>query len=220
MNCVNFACSYSLLVWSLSAAGCVMVGVDEGDDLDALAAAGDHTPSGPHHRLSLIGVPQGKSLDMTVGTGHRIFVPLSGGVEINLREGVLAVLDANATDGAGAFQLPDSDADADGATAYAVYARALGKLGSSSITSRCATAPGTGELVCSNLSRVVVRSTGGAGLTDVARELMHVVTDVQGDGKLERVPLFDDRLRYHFWQDASGLRVAQLQLYVVPAETD
>src|SRR5438094_984436 len=123
---------------------------------------GNGAPSGPHYDLNLIGVPKAKSPDLTGGDGHRIFVPLDGTTRINLSEGDFAVLDANATDGVGAFQLPNPDPLNTGFTTYSVFARALGKPGGSSVTTACATDPTTGDVVCSDQSMVLVRGTGGS----------------------------------------------------------
>src|SRR3989338_11328150 len=70
------------------------------------ASAGNGAPSGAHYNLNLIGVPKGKTADMTGNNGHRIFVKLTGGTKIMLAEGDFQVLDANGTDGSAAFQLP------------------------------------------------------------------------------------------------------------------
>jgi hypothetical protein len=222
MNYVNFASVLSTLTLTLTLPACAVEAIDGGDELEERTAAlGNNAPSGSHYNLNLIGVPKGKSPNMTGGNGHRIFVPLSGSAKINLREGEFAVLDANATDGTGAFQLPVPDADADGVTSYSVYARALGKPGGSSTTTTCATSPDTGELVCSTLSMVLVRSTGPSKFTNVSHELLYVVADIDGDGDLDKVPLFDERLQDYFWQyDNIGLRLAQLRFYAVPTNTN
>src|SRR6266699_1364267 len=65
---------------------------------------GSGAPSGAHYDLNLIGVPKGKTADMTGDNGHRIFLPLWGSAKINLSEGDFQVLDANGTDGVAAFQ--------------------------------------------------------------------------------------------------------------------
>jgi hypothetical protein len=182
---------------------------------------GNGAPSGAHYNLNIIGVPKGKSADMTGNEGHRIFVPLAGTTKINLSEGEFQVLDANATDGTGAFQLPNPDPDADGITTYSVFARALGTPGGSSTTTTCATDPTTGEIVCSTLSMVLVRSTGGSKFTNVSRELLYVVADIDGDGDLDKVPLFDDRLEDFFWEyDNNKLKLAALRFYEIPTNTN
>jgi hypothetical protein len=195
---------------------------EESVDLDELAAQqGNGAPSGAHYNLNIIGVPKGKTADLTGNDGHRIFVPLGGRTKINLSEGEFQVLDANATDGTGAFQLPVPDADADGVTAYSVYSRALGTPGGSSTTTTCATDPVTGEVICSTLSSVLVRTKGKSSFTNVSAELLYVVADLDGDGDLDKVPLFDDRAQDYFWQyDNNGLKLAQLRFYQIATDTN
>jgi hypothetical protein len=207
----------SIMLVGLALPACVASDGDE--DLNAVAAAttGNGAPSGTHFNLNIIGVQKGKSANLSGGDGHRIFVPLTGSTKINLSEGTdFVVLDANATDGSGAFQLPNPDPDGDGITSYSVFSRALGTPGGSSTTTTCATDPTTGEVVCSDESVVLVRSSGGSKFTNVSKQLLFVLADLDGDGQLDRVPLFDDRLQDFFWQyDNNGLRLAQLRFYQV-----
>lgn len=215
--------SVSLVLAALSLPACI-VGEDTEieDGVYALPGqAGNGAPSGAHYSLNIIGVAKNKSPNLSGGDGHRIFVPLSGSTRINLTEGDFAVLDANATDGSGSFQLPSPDADGDGVTSYSVYARALGTPGGSSITTTCATDPTTGEVVCSNETMVLVRSTGGSKFTNVSKALLYVLADIDGDGDVDKVLLFDDRLQDYFWQyDNNGLRLAQLRFYELPTDTN
>ncbi len=215
--------SVSLVLAALSLPACI-VGEDTEieDGVYALPGqAGNGAPSGAHYSLNIIGVAKNKSPNLSGGDGHRIFVPLSGSTRINLTEGDFAVLDANATDGSGSFQLPSPDADGDGVTSYSVYARALGTPGGSSITTTCATDPTTGEVVCSNETMVLVRSKGGSKFTNVSKALLYVLADIDGDGDVDKVPLFDDRLQEYFWQyDNNGLRLAQLRFYELPTDTN
>ncbi|MBI4511983.1 MAG: hypothetical protein HY698_20295 [Deltaproteobacteria bacterium] len=186
----------------------------------AAAAAGNGAPNGSHFNLNIIGVPRAKSASMT-NDGRRIFVPLSGSTKILLSEGSFQVLDANATDGSGAFQLPNPDPDNDGITTYSVLARALGKPGGSSKTTTCATDPSTGELYCSIYSMVLVREKGQSTFSNVSKQLLYVFADLDGDGTVERMPLFDDRLTDYFWQyDNNGLKLAQLRFYQVPTNVN
>ncbi len=152
---------------------------------------------------------------MDGNNGSRIFVPLWGKAKINLTEGDFGVLDANGTDTDGAtFSLPNPDPDADGVTEYSVYARALGTPGGSSTTTTCATDPTDGEEVCSTESMVLVREAKRSTFDNVSRELLYVYADYDGDGDLDLVPLFDDRLEDYFWDyDNKGLRIAQLRFY-------
>jgi hypothetical protein len=57
---------------------------------------------------------------------------------------------------------------------------------------------------------------GGSKFTNVSKQLLCVVADINGDGTLDRVPLFDDRRQSYFWQyDNNGLRIAQMRFYEV-----
>jgi hypothetical protein len=178
---------------------------------------GNGGPSGSHYNLNIIGVSQNKSADLTGGDGHRIFVPLSGSTKIMLNEGDFQVLDANGTDGSASFQLPNPDPTNSGTTTYSVYARALGKPGGSSTQTTCATDPTTGDVYCSIYQSVQVRGTGASKFTNVSRELLYVYADIDGDGTIDRMPLFDSRLQDYYWQyDNNGLKVLQLRFYEVP----
>ncbi len=180
---------------------------------------GNGAPSGSHYQLNIIGVPHGKSADLTGSSGRRIFVPLEGSTKILLNEGEFAVLDANGTDGSASFQLPNPDPENDGVTEYSVYARALGTPGGSSKTTTCATDPTTGDLYCSVESMVLVRNSGGSKFSNVSKQLLYVYADIDGDGDIDRVPLFGDQLEEYYWQyDNSGLKLAQLRFY--PIATD
>jgi hypothetical protein len=186
------------------------------DSTTLAAITGNGAPSGAHFNLNLIGVPKDKSPSLTGGDGHRIFVPLVGSTKIMLSEGDFAVLDANGTDGSAAFQLPNPDPDGDGITQYSVFARALGTPGGSSTTTTCATDPTTGELVCSVFTMVLVRDGAKSTFTNVSKDLLFVFADLNGDGTLERVSLFDSALTNFFWQyDNTGLKLAQLRFYQV-----
>ncbi|MFZ9519775.1 MAG: hypothetical protein ACO3A4_04800 [Silvanigrellaceae bacterium] len=176
-------------------------------------------PAGQHFGLNLIGVPKDKSPSLTGGSGHRIFLPLFGAAKILLSEGEFAVLDANGTDGSASFQLPNPDPDGDGVTSYSVFARALGKPGGSLKATTCATDPATGEEICSLETMVSTRTSGRSKFVNVSRELLSISADIDGDGTLDRVSLFDDRLVDYFWSlDNQGLRILQLRFIQVPSK--
>lgn len=180
------------------------------------AAGGNGAPSGSHYNLNIIGVPKSKSADMTGSSGHRIFVPLEGKSQILLGPGDFQVLDANGTDGSAKFQLPNPDPENDGYTVYSVFARALGKPGGRSTTTTCATDPVSGEVYCSTESMVMVRNKGKSSFSNVSRELLYMYVDLDGDGTVERIPLFDDRLQDYFWSyDNNGLKLLQLRFYPI-----
>src|SRR5215831_13344518 len=83
--------------------------------------------NGSHYNLNIIGVPKGKSADMTNSDGHTIFVPLDGTAKINYIAGdQFQVLDRNGTDGDGATIEVPSDPGGT-SVCYDVFATALGK---------------------------------------------------------------------------------------------
>jgi hypothetical protein len=187
---------------------------------------GNGAPSGGHYTLNIIGVPKSKSADMTGNDGHRIFVPLWGNPKIMLTEGAdFLVLDANGTDGSASFQLPNPDPGGTGTTVYSVFARALGTPGGKSLMTTCATDPVDGTEVCSVTTLTLQRSKGKSTFDNVTKDLLYIYADINGDGVLDRVPLFDDSLTGYFWDyDNQGLKLAQFRFYdcstTVPVATD
>lgn len=197
---------------------------------------GNGAPSGEHYNLNIIGVKYAKDVDGTGSSGHRIFVWLTGQTKINLcqsqplPEGVtspcddivgFAVVDYNGTDNNGAtFALPAPDADNDGVTTYSVYARALGTPLGSATNQTCGTEPISGETLCSEVILELTRSKGGVSkFTNVSKALLYVWADVDFDGDVDRVPLFDSRLENYFWEYTNtGLKLAQFRFY--PCQTD
>ncbi len=180
----------------------------------AVAITGNGAPNGAHYNLNIIGVSKDKTAFMDSGIGHRIFVPLSGKIKINLLPGAdFAVLDANGTDGNGAtFSLPNPDPDNDGVTSYTVWARALGKPAGKSVTTPCAYLDGVEY--CSTSNVVLVRDKGKSSFTNVTSQLLYVYIDLDGDGVEERYPLFDSALQDYFWSyDNNGLKLAQFRFY-------
>lgn len=176
---------------------------------------GNGGPSGAHYNLNIIGAND-KNADMTGNSGHRIFVKLWGGdSKIMLIEGPdFQVLDVNGTDGEASFQLPNPDPDGDGTTVYSVFARALGKPGGSSNTTTCAIDPSDGAEVCSVITLTLTRSKGPSKFQNVSKYLLYIYADVDADGTLDRLALFDNRLRGYFWDyDNYGLKLAQLRFY-------
>src|SRR5262245_52201923 len=191
---------------------------------------GNGAPSGPHYNLNLIGKKLGQNGDSGGGNGHVIFVLLDGITKIKLGPGDFDVIDEDGTDGVAKFQLPNPDPDNDGVTVYSVYVRALGPGGAGSFT-LCATDPGTDgvfgtaddEEVCNTGENVVALKahTGAPTFTNVSKQLLYVWTDLDGDGKLEHIPLFDDALQGYFWEyDNDGLKVVQMRFYEVPTDVN
>ena len=215
-----------------------------GATTSVLAQKGNGAPKGAHYNLNIIGVENPKSSDMTGSNRHSIFVALgrTGQVtsKIYLTRGEFEVCDGNAFDAAfdcsgnqiqaqgATFQLPcntnlvdDVEGDlipcdeGDNAS-YEVWARALGQPGGSSTTTTCATDPDLGEVVCSTENVLLVRSKGKSTFTNVTQQLTSLVTDIDDDGDLDRVALFQGGLEDWFWQyDNRGLRLAQIRFYLL-----
>lgn len=182
---------------------------------------GNGAPSGPHYNLNIIGVDKDKTADMNDNSGRRIFVPLQGKAKINLSEGEdFQVLDANATQGPAEFQLPNPDPDNDGITVYSVWARPLGKPGGKSTTTTCALDEFDVEW-CSTEAMVQVRESGKSSFSDVSKQLLYIYVDLDGNGQLERYPIFDEALQDYFWNyDNNGLRLLQLRFYEVVSDVN
>lgn len=196
---------------------------------EVTTTTGNGAPSGAHYNLNIIGVDNPKNFDYntydqqnTQGQGHRIFVPLDGNAKIMLKEGDFGVLDANGTDGIAAFQLPKPDSNLDGITEYSVFIRGLGKPGGTATMSSCIT-DGT-DTYCSIDQGVYVSLSAHGNdnkFTNVSKELLYVYADTNGDGTVEKIPLFSDPLYTYYWDYANtGLRLAQLRFYQVPTNTN
>ena len=159
--------------------------------------------------------------------GRRMFVRLTGKTKILLSEGPYDVIDADGTDGTARFQLPNPDPDTDGESSYRVCVRALGTPGGwAAITTCVENSDLSTDLVqtyCSASAAVVMRDSGGKGnkphWQNVTRQLLYLEIDIDGDGKIELVPLFDGSLQGYYWDyDNNGLRVAQMRFYSVPQD--
>lgn len=191
---------------------------------EGAATTGNGAPSGSHYNLNIIGVENPKNFDYntydqqnTQGQGHRIFVPLDGNAKILLTQGDYAVLDANGTDGTAAFQLPAPDPNNDGITNYSVYIRGLGKPGGTATMTSCIT-DGT-DTYCSIDQGVYVSLSAHGNdnkFTNVSKELLYVYADTDGNGQVERIPLFSNPLYTYYWDyQNTGLRLAQIRFYDV-----
>lgn len=210
-------------------------------------AQGNGALSGPHYNLNIIGHNNCPGDDLVGSKRHVIAVKLNfndgsqhGSNPANLDKtnkiflqeaDDFEVYDGNACDGDGAtFRLPanpfscpadDPDClDTDPTfQEYTVWARALGspKNSPSATITTCATDPDTNLIVCSTENVVLVRNKGKSSFSNVTKELTTIVGDVDGDGDLERVGLFEDDLEDYFWDyDNNGLRLAQLRFYPIP----
>jgi hypothetical protein len=194
-----------------------------GNPSDVVFAQGHGGPHGPHYNLNLIGVKKDKNPNMDCGQGRRIFVKLWGNTKIMLREAPegesFEVLDCNGTDGLAKFQLPDPFPEDDLVTAYVVYARALGTPGGWSHVTTCAVDE-EGDTVCSGEYLELKRTHGQPKFQNATKQLLTLCVDIDDDGDLERVGLFDDALEGYFWDyDNHGLKLAQLRFYYGISET-
>lgn len=187
-------------------------------------ATGNGAPSGAHYNLNIIGVPKGKSADMTGNNGGRIFVSLGRNgtqtTKINLKAGAdFQVLDANGTDGSASFQLP-SDVTAN----WTVWARVPGNQSGSATLTTCADsvriADGSYEYAVLDCGNSVTFNKNMNKFTDVSSELLTVTLEssyTASDGTV--VPagtydLFDPALAGYFWNyDNNGLKILQLRFY-------
>ena len=197
---------------------------------------GNGAPTGAHYNLNWIGVPQGKTADMTGSNGHVIFVSLVGHTNILLCESGVGtacstvsgfqVLDANGTDGTASFALPAPVSSASCPTPldpttpctalYSVYVRALGKPGGTAGNTLCGLSvplPGfAAETLCSVDTLRLTRPKGQQLFTNVTKQMLFVF-DTLG----RRVPLFDPTLTNFFWSyDNNGLKLAQFRFYLMP----
>jgi hypothetical protein len=210
----------------------------------ATASTGNGAPSGAHYTLNIIGVPKDKSPDFSGGNGHRIFVDLgrtgeAANTRINLSEGEFGVTDANGTDGAAGFRLPNPDPDLDGTTSYSVYVRALGKPGGKATMQSCyEDATGTWCAVdfIGGVEPITIQRTknGVAKFVNVSKDLLFVDfcvawsagadlvlgTDDDVCTGVNQIPLFSNAdLSYYWSYDNQGLKLAQLRFYEIPTVT-
>ncbi|GAA4450554.1 hypothetical protein GCM10023189_11380 [Nibrella saemangeumensis] len=204
----------------------------------ASARVGNGAPTGAHYNLNIIGVPKGKSADMTGNNGGRIFVALDGKTRINLYPGTdFQVTDANGTDANGAsFTLPDPDPESDGTTTYSVFARVPGNQRGNATLTTCADGVVVdGEEIAVELDcdGITFDASNFKKFTNVSAELLYVtiLTDValdtDDDGVIDytlkagRYPIFDERLYGFFWEyDNQGLKLLQLRFYPISTTVD
>ncbi|MCC2679097.1 MAG: hypothetical protein K0R29_1673 [Pseudobdellovibrio sp.] len=173
-------------------------------------AAGAGNTGGGCYNLNIIAV-KSKSADMTGTSGHSLFVLLNGNTQIGLQEGDFSVLDRNGTDGKASFRLPNPDPTNSGVTAYSVFARLVGKPGSTLNMATCAYDL-DGSQYCSEDVLSMKRISGTSKFINVSQELLYIYADIDSDGDIDRVPLFDSRLQDYFWNvDSSGKMHAQLR---------
>lgn len=217
------------LLWVSCSKDDVVSSETQTDVKDVLFSKGNDAPGGAHYNLNIIGMPKGKTADMTVDQGHRIFVPLTGVSKIMLIEGDdFMVLDANGTDGTASFQLPNPDPDGNGMTSYSIWLRALGTPGGKAVITTCADADLTAEYyeVCSSDPLTVESTKGPSKFTNETKKLLTIYVDetfsfTNGDGDLVNIPagrytIFDPIFEDYFWSyDNDGLKLLQMRFYPI-----
>ena len=65
------------------------------------------------------------------------------------------------------------------------------------------------------------KGKGGNHFVNISGYLLYVYADLDGDGTVERYPLFDGALQDYFWDyDNNGLKLAQFRFYEMPANVN
>lgn len=169
------------------------------------------------YNLQIIAV-KSKTADMTGTSGHSLFVTLNGNTKILLQEGDFSVIDRNGTDGQAKFSLPNPDPTNSGVSAYSVFARLVGKPGSSLDMKTCAY-DADGALYCSQEILSMSRIAGSSKFQNVTQELLYIYADINADGIVDRIPLFSSSLSDYFWDlDSKGRMHAQLRFCPVSTQ--
>ena len=184
-------------------------------------AAGNGAPSGAHYNLNLIGKEKKDLMPNDTNNGHRIFVNLYGRSNIYLKNGTdFGVIDADATDGRGVFQMPaqnntyDSLGNYIGPGNYTVWIRAVGKPGGKGNITTCATDNLTLEEVCSTNNVILMRTKGAQKFTDVTKALTTITYYNALLGRNVTVDIFNESLYGYLWNyDNKGLKTVQLRFY-------
>jgi hypothetical protein len=175
----------------------------------ALAAGAGNTGGGCYN-MEMI-AQQSKTVSLTGTSGHSLFIGLNTRTKILLQEGPFNILDRNGTDGQASFSLPNPDSTNSGTTAYSVFMRLVGKPDSRINMATCAV-DDLGATYCSGDQVNMSRIAGTSKFLNVSQELLYIYADINADGVVDRVPLFDSRLSDYFWQvDSTGRLHAQLR---------
>lgn len=177
---------------------------------NAAFAAGAGNTGGQCYNMQII-AQKSKTVDMTGTSGHALFIALNARTKILLQEGPFNIIDRNGTDGQAKFSLPAPDPTNSGTTAYSVFMRLVGKPNSSINMATCGT-DALGETYCSadqvNMSRIA----GSSKFLNVSQQLLYIYADINADGIIDRIPLFDSSLEEYFWQvDSQGRLHAQVR---------
>jgi hypothetical protein len=172
------------------------------------SAGGAGNTGGGCYNLEII-AQKSKTVDLTGTSGHSLFIGLNTQTKILLQEGPFNVIDRNGTDGSASFSLPAPDPTNSGTTAYSVFMRLVGKPNSSLNLATCGT-DSTGATYCSQDTVNMSRIAGSSKFLNVSQQLLYIYADINGDGIVDRVPLFDSSLTSYYWQvDSLGRLHAQ-----------
>lgn len=182
-----------------------------------VAAPNANADWGQCYNLQII-AQKAKQVSDKENDGHRIFILMNGNTKILLQEGAFGVLDYNGTDGSAKFSLPNPDPTNSGTTAYSVFARMTGKPGSKIDMNTCAY-DALGSLYCSQNILSMNRIAGTSKFQNVSQDLLYIYADINGDGVVDRVPLFSSALQDYFWNvDSTGRAHAQLRFCPVATQ--
>lgn len=211
----------------------IMLGVSP-----VFAGIGSDIPdNGAHYNLNIIGVPHGKTADMTDSSRHTIFVPLgaNGAVKsckINVVRNTTSpsqfeVLDGNATDGSATIAVPFQDY---GTMSFNVYATALGTPGGQANVDATVTfKDGTyGSLLMGSFE--LKRGKGSpkpVDISDIFRASGWIDVDASGTFDSTIDTSFDDVwvfnvptfLSYLWDYDNQGLKLMQVRFYPATSGT-
>ncbi|MGZ3797369.1 MAG: hypothetical protein ACXVB1_13435 [Pseudobdellovibrionaceae bacterium] len=173
-------------------------------------AAGAGNTGGQCYNMEII-AQKSKTVDMTGTSGHALFIAMNTRTKILLQEGPFNIIDRNGTDGQASFSLPAPDPTNSGTTAYSVSMRLVGKPNSSINMATCGTDT-AGDTYCSQDQVNMSRIAGTSKFVNVSQQLLYIYADINGDGIIDRVPLFDSSLANYFWQvDSTGRLHAQVR---------
>lgn len=176
----------------------------------ALAAPRAGNTGGGCYNMQII-AQNSKSASLTDTSGHSLFIAMNARTKILLQEGDFSILDRNGTDGTASFRLPNPDPTNSGTTKYSVFMRLVGKPGSSVDMATCGSDL-AGEVYCSSDDISMSRIAGSSKFLNVSQQLLYIYADINADGVVERVPLFDSSLEEYFWQvDSQGRLHAQVR---------
>ncbi len=198
----------------------------------AFAGIGSEIPdNGTHYNLNIIGVPHGKTADMTDSSRHTIFVPLGASGEVKschifvvrnvANPDQFEVLDGNATDGSATIAVPFQDY---GTLSFNVYATALGKpVGLANVDATVTFEDGTyGSLLMGSFELKRGKGTPKpVNISDIFRASGWIDVDASGTFDSNIYTTFTNvwvfnvpTLLSYFWDyDNQGLKLMQIRFY-------